>query len=567
VDCGGGKSCPAGNVCVKGGAECLTREQLAKRAEDEKKQKVDEARRAKEAREAEEFIKKEKIRVAQEEARKKVEAQREAARQKEELRRQEVQRQKDAEEKRIAEKRRQEEEARQLAKRKQEEETARKLAEIEAKQKAAAEARQKADDAKRLAAEAEAKRKGDERIAAAARAANEKAEREKVTAERVTKEQAEMVQKSLLQSNSTLSKNGLNLSVSGTTVSAILPPPETPLAKAARERRDAAIQRVADAVGVKDIRDPKEIAKLGLGRFVKAIQPDIYKGVKDIEGVAKDSIALAKSRRDGTFDSESQRVLNDNGLKLAAIIVKEKKLDGVINVGKLKDTADLAAASNTYLQETIRKYEANNAKAVAYQDVATSADRVTAALQRKRTATTPDEKQSAEAFYEKAKLDLLVKKRTADLVDTQEKEIKPDIKPLVTMAGKLTDKALQPLLDPLSKTALAISKEAARDLPTMWVKIQATEAVTKADTQLAQSIQTALDAKKIRDTAKSPTERSAASEKYSAAMKEVGIRQQEAEARRATNYLIRALPEDSVIGTVADIIAPEKMIQFDRNQK
>jgi actin-related protein len=141
--------------------ECLTKEQLSKRVEDEKKRVADEIRRAKEAREAEEFAKKEKVRIAKEEERKKLEAQREATRLKEEQRRQEAQRQKEAEVQRIAEKKKQEEEARQLAKKKQEEEAARKLAEIEAKKKAELEAKRKAEEAKRIAAETEQKRKAD----------------------------------------------------------------------------------------------------------------------------------------------------------------------------------------------------------------------------------------------------------------------------------------------------------------------------------------------------------------------------------------------------------------------
>jgi hypothetical protein len=36
IDCGGGRSCPAGNVCVNGGAECLTPAAIAERAAAEK---------------------------------------------------------------------------------------------------------------------------------------------------------------------------------------------------------------------------------------------------------------------------------------------------------------------------------------------------------------------------------------------------------------------------------------------------------------------------------------------------------------------------------------------------
>lgn len=468
VDCGKGKSCPVGNVCVKGGVECLTPQEVASRSAAETKAKSD-----------------------------------------------------------------------------------------------AIAARNRLIEAKKELDRINTALKAIARINADA---IEKEKKEEASRRVIANEQADLLRKTFSPANSTFSRQGLQTSVSGSTVSVIAPPAESSLAKAARERREAAIQRVSNAVGVKDVRDPKELAKLGLDRFVNSTRPDLYKGVKDIEGVAKDAISLAKSRRDGTFDKESQRVLNNNGLKLVEIIVKENKLDGVINVGKLRDTADLAAASNTYLQEAIRKYDANNAKVVAYQDVATAADRVKVALQKKREAT-PLEWGAADATFEKAKLDLLMKKRTAELVDAQEKDIKPDIKPLVMLAGKLTDKTLEPMLDPLSKTALAISKEAARDLPAMWVKIQATEAVTKADTQLAQSIQAALDIKKIRDTAKTDSERSTAAEKYNVAIKDVGIKQQEAEARRATNYLIRILPEDSVMGTIADVIAPERMIQLERGYR
>lgn len=70
VDCGAGKSCPVGNVCVNGGSECLTKEQLTKRIETEKLQKADEARRVKEAKEAEAWLKKEQVRLAKETAEK-----------------------------------------------------------------------------------------------------------------------------------------------------------------------------------------------------------------------------------------------------------------------------------------------------------------------------------------------------------------------------------------------------------------------------------------------------------------------------------------------------------------
>jgi|SoiMethySBSTD1v2_1073268.scaffolds.fasta_scaffold02180_12 hypothetical protein len=108
VDCGGGRACPRGTLCVRGGAECLSREEIAQRAAAEKRKREEEAATRK--REAEE--------------------------------------RKAAEQKRL-------EEAREAARRKEEEqkrEIARKKEEAEAKRKAAAEA-------KRQAVEAQAKRK------------------------------------------------------------------------------------------------------------------------------------------------------------------------------------------------------------------------------------------------------------------------------------------------------------------------------------------------------------------------------------------------------------------------
>jgi hypothetical protein len=52
VDCGGGKSCPVGHVCLKAGAECLTPQQIAERDAAERARKQAEAERIK--REAEE---------------------------------------------------------------------------------------------------------------------------------------------------------------------------------------------------------------------------------------------------------------------------------------------------------------------------------------------------------------------------------------------------------------------------------------------------------------------------------------------------------------------------------
>jgi hypothetical protein len=89
VDCGGGRSCPTGHLCVQGGAECLTQQELADRQAAEKHRKEQEAA--------------ERKRLADEA---------EAKRKAEEARR-------------LAEKRQQEEEARLAAKRKQDEEAIR----------------------------------------------------------------------------------------------------------------------------------------------------------------------------------------------------------------------------------------------------------------------------------------------------------------------------------------------------------------------------------------------------------------------------------------------------------
>lgn len=66
VDCGGGKSCPVGNICVKGGAECLTKEQLAARVAEEKRVKADAALREREAADAKVWLAKEKARLEKE---------------------------------------------------------------------------------------------------------------------------------------------------------------------------------------------------------------------------------------------------------------------------------------------------------------------------------------------------------------------------------------------------------------------------------------------------------------------------------------------------------------------
>lgn len=50
VDCGGGRSCPAGSLCLQGGAECITKENLSERVAAEKRRKEKEvARRKREA--------------------------------------------------------------------------------------------------------------------------------------------------------------------------------------------------------------------------------------------------------------------------------------------------------------------------------------------------------------------------------------------------------------------------------------------------------------------------------------------------------------------------------------
>ncbi len=100
VDCGGGKSCPADHLCIRGGAECLTKQEIADRAAAEKQRKEEE----------------------------------------------------------IAEKKRVEEERKAEILRKEEE----RKAEIARKKQEEIEAKQRAEEAKRLAAEAEAKRKADE---------------------------------------------------------------------------------------------------------------------------------------------------------------------------------------------------------------------------------------------------------------------------------------------------------------------------------------------------------------------------------------------------------------------
>lgn len=160
VDCGGGRSCSAGTLCVRGGAECLTSQELTERAAAEKQKKEDEIAE-----------RKRQLEAKKEAERKRIEEQQEAARRKEEERKQDIARRNEEQQRLLAEKKKQNEEARQLAKKKQEEEAARKLANMQAKQKAELEAKQKAEETKRLAAEAEAKRKTD--AIAAAKAAKQ----------------------------------------------------------------------------------------------------------------------------------------------------------------------------------------------------------------------------------------------------------------------------------------------------------------------------------------------------------------------------------------------------------
>jgi hypothetical protein len=317
---------------------------------------------------------------------------------------------------------------------------------------------------------------------------------------------------------------------------------------------------------VSDIRDPQQVAKVALDQLVKKISPNTYRGVQSLDSAARDAVSLLKARRDGTLDSESQRILNENALKLATVVVKENKIKG-LDVDKLRDTAQLAAKTDTYLQDVIRKYDANNQKAVAYNDLAAASDQMRLALERKEKAKTPEEKKAADASVERSKMQLVEKKQLAEVVDAQEKDIKPDPKPVLEMTRQLTEDALKPVLKTYGGAAFAVAKEAAADLPTMAVKIQATNAVTAADTRLAATIQTALDAKKIRDGAKTAPDRAIAEQKFETAIKEVARAQQEAEARRAANYMIRSLPDDSVVGVLADAVAPGKMIEFDRNQR
>jgi actin-related protein len=143
VDCGAGRSCPTGTLCVRGGAECLTRQEIADRVAAEQRKKEEEAaRRKQEAQERKDA------------ERRRIEEQREAARLKEEQHRQEIHQRKEEAERQLAEQKRQAEEARQAAEQKR-------RGEAEAKHQADIEAKQRAEEAKRVAAEAEANRKAD----------------------------------------------------------------------------------------------------------------------------------------------------------------------------------------------------------------------------------------------------------------------------------------------------------------------------------------------------------------------------------------------------------------------
>jgi hypothetical protein len=175
VDCGKGKSCPQGNVCVKGGAECLTPLELATRVADEK-------RRKKEAADAAEADRKAKIQQAKEAKEREVA---EAKRKKEEAAAKAAA-DKASAEKAKAEKKAAEEAA---ARKKKEEAEARALAE-----KAEAQKKKEAADAKAAADKAEAKKKKDEADAKAAadKAATEKAKADAAKAAADKKASAEL---------------------------------------------------------------------------------------------------------------------------------------------------------------------------------------------------------------------------------------------------------------------------------------------------------------------------------------------------------------------------------------
>jgi hypothetical protein len=406
------------------------------------------------------------------------------------------------------------------------------------------------------------------KIEEAAQKERERQAASKAAAEKTEADKQDALVKRLIypKSPAFASQNPGRNGTGGSTVAVLSRTPQASISKEAQDRRDAAIQRISASVGVNDIRDPREIAKLSVAQAVRTLSPGFYKGVKDLQGVANDAVALEKARREGRYSQEAQRVLSDNGVKLAEMILKEKGITG-IDVGKLKDVAQLGRDSNTYLQQLIRQYDSAKAKTIAYNDLAISADRTRAALQRKRDARTPEEVKLASAAFEKVTADLVLKKRAADLAESRDKSTRSDPTQMITDAGKLTEKVIEPHLGPLAKTALTVSKEAANDLTTIAFKIETTNAVTRADTNLANSIQAALDAKKIIHNSSRGHQRVAAEAKFETAMKRVRLTQQEAEATRAVNYVTRVLPEDSVVGTVADIVAPQRMIKYERNEE
>jgi Domain of unknown function (DUF4189) len=80
VDCGGGKSCPVGHLCIKGGVECLTPMQISEREAAERRRKEEEAARLKrEAEERREAARQKDLERQQEIARKKREEEEKAA--------------------------------------------------------------------------------------------------------------------------------------------------------------------------------------------------------------------------------------------------------------------------------------------------------------------------------------------------------------------------------------------------------------------------------------------------------------------------------------------------------
>jgi hypothetical protein len=595
VDCGGGRSCPAGYLCIQGGAQCRTPQQLAdERAAEEQKKREEIARREREAEER----KQAEIR--------RIEEQREAARRAEEERRREIARQKEEEQRRVAEQKKKEEEARQAeikkaeerreAARRAEEERQREIArQKEEEKRRIIEQRQKAEEAEQLARrkkedeerrrqaillrenyEKEEKRKAtklkeDQRQLDAAKSPPEKAQPDKPATAKTQAETEQKNQQEAARAKELLYPSGSKLDSEmekyrQRNLASNSNQPLKALQDDATSRREAAVGRLSQALGVNDIRDPKELAKLALDRTAKQIAPELYSKIQTAKDLANDSATLAKSLRSGKLDPDAQKVLQDNGLKLADAIIKKNGIKD-IDVAKLKSVADVTAQTGTYLEQLNEKYAAANAKAQAYRDLSNAADNARSALIRLRAADTPAKKIAAEKSFEEAKQQLAYKKQFVDLAESNDKNIKPDATPLISAMGKLTEQALEPHLDPLSKTALAISKEAANDLTTMAFKIETTNAVTRADTNLANSIQAALDAKKLRDTAGSGAQRLIAEKQYETAIKDVRAKQQEAETSRAVDYMTRVLPEDSVVGTFGDLVAPQQFNQYERNRQ